>query len=64
VLGAIGHEELVSADKARRELGWTMRPLEDTILDTAASLIDYHCVKPSAAGDRDRHLASGLPTIS
>ncbi len=50
VLGAIGQQELVSADKARRELGWTMRPLEDTILDTAASLIDYHCVKPTPAG--------------
>jgi dihydroflavonol-4-reductase len=44
VLPAIGDQELVSADKARRELGWTMRPLEDTVLDTAASLISYHCV--------------------
>jgi dihydroflavonol-4-reductase len=53
VLSAIGHQELVSADKARCELGWTMRPLEDTILDTAASLIDYHCVK-AMTGPRRR----------
>jgi nucleoside-diphosphate-sugar epimerase len=44
VLDAIGDQEIVSADKARRELGWTMRSLEDTVLDTAASLIDHHCV--------------------
>ncbi|MFI6869690.1 NAD-dependent epimerase/dehydratase family protein [Nocardia sp. NPDC050406] len=31
--------ERVTADKARRELGWTMRPIEDTLLDTAESLV-------------------------
>lgn len=36
----VGRRELVSADKARSELGWTMRPVRDTILDTARSLID------------------------
>lgn len=44
VLASVGEQELVSADKARRELGWTMRPLEDTILDTAASLTAHHLV--------------------
>ena len=36
----IGRPELVSADKARRELGWTLRPARESILDTAHSLIE------------------------
>jgi nucleoside-diphosphate-sugar epimerase len=36
----VNRRELVSADKARRELGWTMRPVRDTILDTARSMIE------------------------
>lgn len=40
----VGRRELVSADKARRELGWTMRPLRDSILDTADSLIELGLV--------------------
>ncbi|RSM86329.1 cinnamoyl-CoA reductase [Kibdelosporangium aridum] len=39
-LDFVGRRELVSAEKAHRELGWTTRPLRDTILDTARSLID------------------------
>ena len=38
-LPVLGRTENVSADKARRELGWTMRPIADTIRDTADSLI-------------------------
>ncbi|MFC0105686.1 hypothetical protein [Kibdelosporangium aridum] len=30
----------MSADKARRELGWTMRPIRESIVDTARSLIE------------------------
>ncbi|WP_280378785.1 SDR family oxidoreductase [Nocardia wallacei] len=40
----LGRRERVSADKARRELGWTMRPLAETLLDTAASLIEFGLV--------------------
>lgn len=39
-LDFVGRRELVSSDKAHRELGWTMRPVRDTILDTAHSLIE------------------------
>jgi dihydroflavonol-4-reductase len=42
LLPAIGRQEMFSADKARRELGWAMRPLEETVLDTAASLTAHH----------------------
>jgi nucleoside-diphosphate-sugar epimerase len=39
-LDFVGRRDLVSADKARRELGWTMRPFRDTVLDTARGLIE------------------------
>jgi dihydroflavonol-4-reductase len=47
VLGDWGVSELASADKARRELGWSMRPLRETLLDTAASLVEQHVVTVS-----------------
>jgi nucleoside-diphosphate-sugar epimerase len=34
----------VSAEKARRELGWTPRPVADSVLDTARSLIEHRLV--------------------
>ena len=45
VLDSVGKRENVSADKARRELGWTMRPVEETLLDTADSLIAHRLVR-------------------
>lgn len=39
-LDFVNRLELVTADKARSELGWTMRPIRDTILATAASLVE------------------------
>lgn len=44
VLGDWGVRELASADKARRDLGWSMRPLTETLLDTAAALIEHQVV--------------------
>ncbi|NNH72060.1 aldehyde reductase [Nocardia uniformis] len=35
----LGRREAVSSEKAVRELGWTMRPVADTLVDTAESLI-------------------------
>ncbi|WP_147123913.1 NAD-dependent epimerase/dehydratase family protein, partial [Nocardia neocaledoniensis] len=54
----LGRTERVSAEKARRELGWTMRPIEETVRDTADSLIAFGVVgtpgarpaAPAAAG--------------
>jgi len=43
-LDHVGRCELVSSEKARRELGWTMRPTRDTIVDTANSLIEHGVV--------------------
>ena len=44
VLPEVGRSVEVSADKARRELGWTMRPAQETLLDTAASLVAHGIV--------------------
>jgi dihydroflavonol-4-reductase len=49
----VGKPERVSAARAAAELGWTMRPVEATIVDTAESLLRYGVV-PRAAGDRVR----------
>jgi len=49
VLDAVDRQELVSADKARNELGWTMRPVEETVLDTASSLIAHGLVDARAS---------------
>ncbi|MFC6010176.1 NAD-dependent epimerase/dehydratase family protein [Nocardia lasii] len=52
-LPVLGRTEHVSVDKARRELGWTMRPVEQSIRDTADSLIAFGIVTaPGAAASR------------
>lgn len=45
ILPEIGRSVEVSTDKARRELGWTMRPARETLLDTAASLVEHGFVR-------------------
>jgi len=40
----VGRKELVSAAKAQRELGWTMRPIRETILDTGRTMIEQGVV--------------------
>ncbi|MEU4342006.1 aldehyde reductase [Nocardia sp. NPDC023852] len=44
-LPTLGRTERLSAEKARRELGWTMRPVRETVLDTAESLVQYGIVE-------------------
>jgi nucleoside-diphosphate-sugar epimerase len=43
-LAFVGRAELVSAQKAQRELGWSMRPVARSIIDTATSLIEHGVV--------------------
>lgn len=43
-LGFVGRKELVSAAKAERELGWTMRPVRESVLDTARTMIEQGIV--------------------
>ncbi|MFI1914869.1 hypothetical protein [Nocardia sp. NPDC020380] len=42
----LGRAEHVSAAKAGRELGWTQRPVEETLFDTAESLIRFGLANP------------------
>jgi nucleoside-diphosphate-sugar epimerase len=44
VWGFVDREDLVSAERATRELGWTMRPLRETLRDTGESLIKLDMV--------------------
>lgn len=60
----LGKVERVSAARAESELGWTMRPVADTIRDTADSLLRQRIVTPpraasSAPGER-RVPAAGM----
>jgi nucleoside-diphosphate-sugar epimerase len=43
-LGFVGRKELVSCAKAKRELGWTMRPVRDSIIDTGRTMIEQGVV--------------------
>ena len=43
-LGYVGRKELVSAAKAQRELGWTMRPVRESVIDTARTMIEHGIV--------------------
>jgi dihydroflavonol-4-reductase len=40
ILGQLGRKTELSSEKARTRLDWTPRPTEDTIVDTAQSLLD------------------------
>ena len=51
IVGALGKRTELSSEKARRMLGWSPRPIEDTITETAESLIRHRVVEgPELAG--------------
>jgi nucleoside-diphosphate-sugar epimerase len=45
----VGARQMVSADKAERELGWIPRPARESIVDTAESLLRYGVVRRRGA---------------
>lgn len=45
IKGELGKVRNIDASHARNRLGWTMRPVEQTIVDTAESLIAHGVVK-------------------
>ena len=49
-----GRRQLVTARKARDELGWTMRPVRESVIDTAESLLGYGVVRRSPADETVR----------
>ncbi|MFE3442895.1 SDR family oxidoreductase [Nocardia sp. NPDC059180] len=47
---SLGNRERLSAERAERELGWTMRPVRDSVRDTTESLLRFGVVSmPSGA---------------
>ncbi len=48
VVGGLGKRTDLSSDKARSSLGWTPRPIEDTIAETGESLIRHGAVGAAA----------------
>jgi dihydroflavonol-4-reductase len=60
-LPMLGRRELLSSEKARRELGWSMRLDRETVLDTAESLIQYDIVRAARGGSASRRLAAANP---
>jgi nucleoside-diphosphate-sugar epimerase len=48
IVGQLGKKTQVSSEKARARLGWSPRPIEDTIADCARSLLDRGVVEAPA----------------
>lgn len=49
VVGDLGKRRLMSSEKARTRLGWSPRPIEETVVDTAESLMRVGAVAAPAA---------------
>jgi nucleoside-diphosphate-sugar epimerase len=49
VSGELGQKTTYSIENARRRVGWTPRPVEETIVDCARSLLAERAPAPSAA---------------
>jgi nucleoside-diphosphate-sugar epimerase len=49
-LAFVGRQERVSAEKAARELGWSMRPVAESIVDTGWSLVEQRLAPPPVSG--------------
>jgi nucleoside-diphosphate-sugar epimerase len=49
VVGALGKRTELSSEKARSVLGWTPRPIEDTVAETGESLLRHGVVSAPAA---------------
>ena len=45
VVGDLGNRAEYSSERARSELGWSPRPLEDSIAETAESLLEFEVVR-------------------
>ena len=49
ITGDLGHKGVASDEKARTRLDWTPRPSEETIVDTAESLLERKAVAETTA---------------
>ena len=46
IVSDLGQSPMYTADKAKTTLGWTPRPIEDSIVDTAQSLVERGLAGP------------------
>ncbi|WP_433685080.1 NAD-dependent epimerase/dehydratase family protein [Nocardia sp. CA-119907] len=61
-LPTLGRTERLSSEKARSELGWSMRPVRETVLDTAESLLQHGIVRvPRGGAASPRRAATANP---
>jgi nucleoside-diphosphate-sugar epimerase len=49
ISGQLGKHVELSSEKARSMLGWSPRPLEESIVDCARSLLEHEAARPAAA---------------
>jgi dihydroflavonol-4-reductase len=49
VAGELGHKTIYSIENAKRRVGWTPRPIEETIVDCARSLLGQGGPAPAAS---------------
>ena len=49
VVGDLGKRRVLSSEKAKSRLGWSPRPIEDTVVETAESLMRVGAVAAPAA---------------
>jgi nucleoside-diphosphate-sugar epimerase len=49
VVGELGHKTTYSTENARRRVGWAPRPIEETIVDCARSLLDGRAAVPAGS---------------
>ena len=50
VVGELGHKTTYSVENAKRRAGWTPRPIEETIVDCARSLLAGRTPAPAGSG--------------
>ncbi len=63
VVGGLGKRSELSSEKARSSLGWSPRPIEDTITETGETLIRHGAAapRPSASGSRRLVYSLAIP---
>ena len=50
IVGTLGKRTDLSSERAKDTLGWSPRPMDDTIAETGESLLSHGVVKDPAAG--------------
>jgi dihydroflavonol-4-reductase len=57
VVGELGQKTTYSLENAKRRVGWAPRPIEETIVDCARSLLGQRAPAPAASSATARPMA-------